>query len=68
MSIKTEYAYVKAFIIFIIYGLLNIYIIDSFKIYNKTLDLTNIEFNVIITFIVLTFICLLYYFKFIIKM
>jgi len=62
-SIKTDYAYIKAFIIFIIYGLFNIYIIDSFKVYNKSLELTKTEFNVILTSIVLTFMGLLYYFE-----
>ena len=62
-SIKTEYAYVKAFIIFIIYVLINIYIIGSFKVYNKSLELTKTEFNIIITSIILTYIALLYYFE-----
>ena len=62
-SIKTDYAYIKAFIIFIIYCLFNIYIIDSFKVYNKSLELTNIEFNIIFTSIILTFMGLLYYFE-----
>ena len=62
-SIKTQYAYIKVFIIFIIYGLLNIYIIDSFKVYNKSLELTKTEFNIILTSIILTFIALLYYFE-----
>ena len=62
-SIKTEYAYIKAFIIFIIYGLFNIYIIDSFKVYNKSLEITKTEFNIIITSIILTFVGLLYYFE-----
>lgn len=62
-SIKTQYAYIKAFIIFIIYGLLNIYIIDSFKVYNKSLELTKTEFNIILTSIILSFMGLLYYFE-----
>lgn len=62
-SIKTDYAYIKAFIIFIIYGLLNIYIINSFKIYNKSLQLTKTEFNIILTSIILTFIGFMYYFE-----
>jgi hypothetical protein len=62
-SIKTEYAYVKAFIIFIIYVLINIYIIGSFKVYNKSLELTKTHFNIIITSIILTYIALLYYFE-----
>lgn len=62
-SIKTEYAHIKAFIIFIIYVLFNIYIIDSFKVYNKSLKLTKTEFNIILTSIVLTYISLLYYFE-----
>ena len=62
-SIKTQYAYIKAFIIFIIYGLLNIYIIDSFKVYNKSLELTKTEFNIILTSIIITFMGLLYYFE-----
>ena len=62
-SIKTEYAYIKAFIIFIIYILFNIYIIDSFKVYNKSLELTKTEFNTIVTSIIITFMGLLYYFE-----
>lgn len=62
-SIKTQYAYIKAFIIFIIYGLFNIYIIDSFKVYNKSLELTKTEFNIIVISIILTFMGLLYYFE-----
>lgn len=62
-SIKTQYAYIKAFIIFMIYIVFNIYIINSFKVYNKSLELTKTEFNIIITSIILTFIALLYYFE-----
>tara|TARA_B110000902_G_C14032338_1_gene484555 strand:- start:56 stop:658 length:603 start_codon:yes stop_codon:yes gene_type:complete len=62
-SIKTEYAYIKAFIISIIYFLINVYIIGSFKVYNKSLELTKTEFNIIITSIILTYIALLYYFE-----
>lgn len=58
-SIKTEYVYIKAFIIFIIYFLINVYIIDSFKVYNKSLQLTKTEFNIIVISIILTFIGLL---------
>ena len=63
VSIKTDYACVKAIIIFTIFFLFNIYIIDSFKVYNKSLELTKTEFNIILTSIVLTFIGLLYYFE-----
>tara|TARA_Y100000816_G_scaffold16289_1_gene10711 strand:+ start:1681 stop:2355 length:675 start_codon:yes stop_codon:yes gene_type:complete len=62
-SIKTQNTYIKAFIIFIIYNLFNVYIIDSFKVYNKSLKITKTEFNIINTSIVLTFICLMYYFE-----
>ncbi len=62
-SIKTQYAYIKAFIIFMIYIVFNIYIINSFKVYNKSLELTKTEFNIIITSTILTFIALLYYFE-----
>ena len=62
-SIKTEYAVIKAFIIFIIYILLNIYIIGTFEVYNKSLKITKREFNIITTSIILIFIALLYYFE-----
>ena len=61
--IKTEFAVIKAFIIFIIYGLFNIFIIDIFKVYKNSLELTKTEFNIIVTSIVLTYISLLYYFE-----
>ena len=66
-SIKTEYPYIKSLIIFIIYILFNIYIINSFKIYNKSLQLTKIEFRIIVTSIILTYIMLLFYFEYIKK-
>lgn len=62
-SIKRQYAYIKAFIIFIIYVLFNVYIIGSFEVYNKSLKITKTEFNIIITSIILIFIALLYYFE-----
>ena len=60
---KDVSAYIKAFIIFIIYVLFNIYIIDSFKVYNKSFELTKTEFNIILTSIILTFMVLMYYFE-----
>ena len=62
-SIKTQNTYIKAIIIFIIYFLFNVYVIDSFKVYNKSLELTKTEFHIICTSIVLTFIGLMYYFE-----
>ena len=62
-SQKNNYAYISAFVYFILFGLFNIYIIDIFKIYSKTLELTNYEFKILVSLLTVTYIILLYYFE-----
>ena len=59
---KTNNPNTIAFILFIIYCLFNIYINDAFKVYNKSLAITNDESNILIISITLTYSGLVYYF------
>ena len=60
---KTNYAYITAFLYFILFGLFNIYYIDIFKIYNKKLELTTNEFKLLFILITVSYIISLYYFE-----
>ena len=62
-SQKNNYAYISAFVYFILYVLFNIYIIDIFKIYSNKLELTNNEFKLLLILITITYVILLYYFE-----
>jgi len=60
---KTNYAYITAFLYFILFGLFNIYYIDILNIYNKKLELTNNEFKLLFILITVSYIISLYYFE-----
>ena len=62
-SKKTNNALLISFILFIIYGYVNVYVNDIFKIYTKSLELTNSEYVISMSSITLTYSGLLYYFE-----
>ena len=62
-SKKTNNAFLKSLILFCIWGLINIYVIDSFKVYNKVLKLTKSESTTVTISITITYGGLLYYFE-----
>ena len=59
---KTNNALLKSFILFCIWGIINIYFIDIIKIYNKLLKTTKTESTTAIISITLTYSGLVYYF------
>jgi hypothetical protein len=60
-SKKTNNALLISFILFIIYGYVNVYVNDIFKIYTKSLELTNREYVISLSSITLTYSGLIYY-------
>ena len=62
-SKKTNNAFLKSLILFCIWGLINIYVIDSFKVYNKVFELTKTETTTATISITITYSGLLYYFE-----
>ena len=60
---KTNNALLISFILFIIYGYVNVYVNDIFKIYTQSLELTNREYVISLSSLTLTYSGLLYYFE-----
>ena len=60
---KTNNALLKSFMLFCIWGIYNIYIIDVVKLYNKILKTTKTETAIITISITITYSGLLYYFE-----
>jgi cation transport ATPase len=62
-SRKTNNAFLISFILFCLWLLCNIYIIDGFKVYNKALELSKNETTTVIISVSITYSGLLYYFE-----
>jgi len=60
---KTNNALLKSFILFCIWGIYNIYVIDVIKLYNKILKTTKTETAIATISITITYSGLLYYFE-----
>lgn len=62
-SIKTKNCLKLSILLYMIYLLFNIFKLNTFKIYNKSLNLTTTEFKILLTSITVTYIGLIYYFE-----
>lgn len=62
-SIRTKNCLKLSILLYIIYMLFNIFKLNTFKIYNKSVKLTNTEFKILLTSITITYMGLLYYFE-----
>ena len=60
---KTNNAFLKSLIIFCIWGIINIYVIDIIKLYNKLFKTTKTETAIVMISITITYSGLLYYFE-----
>ena len=62
-SIKTKICLKLSILLYMIYLLVNIFKLNTFKIYNKSLNLTTTEFKILFTSITVTYMGLIYYFE-----
>ena len=62
-SVKTNITILISVILYVAFFYYNIYINNTFKIYNKSIELTKTEFNTLIISITLFYCGLLYYFE-----
>jgi membrane-associated HD superfamily phosphohydrolase len=62
-SKKTKNSIKLSILLYIIYVLFNIFILNTFKIYNKSLKITTTESRIIVIFSSVAYIALLYYFE-----
>jgi hypothetical protein len=62
-SIKTKNCLKLSILLYMIYLLFNIFKLNTFKIYNNSLNLTTTEFKILLTSITVTYMGLIYYFE-----
>jgi hypothetical protein len=62
-SIKTKNCLKLSILLYMIFLLFNIFKLNTFKIYNKSLKLTITEFKILLTSITVTYMGLIYYFE-----
>jgi membrane-associated HD superfamily phosphohydrolase len=62
-SIKTKNTIKISILLYIIYVLFNIFILNTFKVYNKSLKVTITESIILMIFLSLAYVGLLYYFE-----